>query len=37
MFAAAEVARDAQGLRVAVHDDHRVNAILVALPAIVLD
>jgi hypothetical protein len=37
MFASTEVARDAQRLRVCVDDDHGVDAILVTLPAIVLN
>jgi hypothetical protein len=35
MFAAAVITRHAQGLRVRIHDDHRVRAILVALPTVV--
>jgi len=37
MLASTKIARDAQRLRVAVDDDHGVDAILVTLPAIVLD
>jgi hypothetical protein len=37
MLASTEIARDAQRLRVPIDDDHSVNAILVALPAVVLD
>ena len=37
VFAAAKVTRHAQRLRVAVDDNHRVDAIFVALPAVVFD
>jgi len=37
VFAPAEITGDAQRLRVAVDDDDRVDAILVALPAVVFD
>jgi hypothetical protein len=37
MLAAAEVARHAQRLRVSIDDDHRVDAIFVTLPAVILD
>jgi hypothetical protein len=37
MLAPAEVARDAQRLRVRIDHDHRVRAVFVTLPAVVLD
>jgi hypothetical protein len=37
VFAAAEVACHAQGLRVRVDDDHGVNAIFVAAAAVILN
>jgi hypothetical protein len=37
MLAAAEVARHAQRLRVRIDHDHRVDAIFVTTPAVVLD